>query len=246
MLNAWASGTKPWTFPEVAEPVREAMALRMRLLPYLYTTFAQYHFEGTPPIRPLQLLNVVAPEKPGEKGVLDDTKNPYEETRIRDIKDQYLLGDNLLVAPIAPGEESREVVLPTGRWYDFYTGALAGTGGVIWVTPPLNRIPLFVCDGGIIPLIPERLHAPRPGEILPLEVRHYGVAAGTFRLYDDDGETFAYEKGGFSWTELKASRSGDQWRGETARDDPEKVFQYGEITWKFFPVTMPSATGSTF
>ena len=48
MLNAWADGTKPWSFPEVEEQVREVAMLRMRLLPYLYSTFARYHFEGIP------------------------------------------------------------------------------------------------------------------------------------------------------------------------------------------------------
>jgi alpha-D-xyloside xylohydrolase len=51
MLNAWSDGTKPWTFPDVAEQVKEVMQLRMQLLPYLYTSFAQYHFEGKPPVR---------------------------------------------------------------------------------------------------------------------------------------------------------------------------------------------------
>lgn len=241
MLNAWASGTKPWTFEEAAGPVRAAMLLRLRLLPYLYTTFAQYHFEGTPPIRPMQLAGGIAQERPvraadrGQKGALDDTNNPYEEARIWDVKDQFLLGDNLLVAPMAPGEASREVVLPVGRWYDFYTGALAVEGGAaIRVTPDLSRILLFVRDGGIVPLIPERLHAPRPGEVVPLEIRHYGQAPGEFQLYDDDGETFDYEKGAFSWTRLRAHRdAAGTWRGEVIRNENKKPFSYGEVTWSF-------------
>src|SRR5207302_5237030 len=62
---------------------------------------------------------------------------------------------NLLVAPLFAGDTSREVTLPAGTWYDFYTGAPAGGGATITITPGLERIPLFVRDGGIIPLLSE-------------------------------------------------------------------------------------------
>jgi alpha-glucosidase (family GH31 glycosyl hydrolase) len=235
MLNAWANGTKPWTFPEVETAVRDVMLLRMRLLPYLYTTFAQYHFEGTPPIRPLQLLSGFAGAGQAEQSKLDDTTNPYEEARVRDIGDQFMLGDSLLVAPIAPGKEEREVALPPGKWYDFYTGELAGKGGVITVAAALEHIPLFVRDGGIIPLLPARLYAPKAGEVVPLEVWHFGTALSTFRLYDDDGETFAYEKGAFSWTTLRAARDASgNWQGVVERDTrPDAPLAYNQITWRF-------------
>ena len=56
--------------------------------------------------------------------------------RVKEIKDQYMVGDALLVAPIAPGARTRSVVLPPGKWYDFYTGNLAGEHETITVTPP--------------------------------------------------------------------------------------------------------------
>jgi len=71
-----------------------------------------------------------------------------------DVKDQFMLGDNLLVAPMFAGDKKRKVVLPRGKWYDFYSGRLAGDGGVIEIEPGLDRIPLYVRDGGIIPMIP--------------------------------------------------------------------------------------------
>lgn len=235
MLNAWADGTKPWTYPEAEKPVKDAMLLRLRLLPYLYTAFAEYHYRGTPPVRPMPLVPGFAAPAPETKGRLDATANPYEAPPpAPDASDQFLLGDSLLAAPIRPGQKTRSVALPPGRWFDFYTGALAGQGSVITVTPDLNHIPLFVRDGGIIPLIPERLHTPRPGETPPLEVRHYGDAPGEMRLYDDDGETFAYEKGVYSWTILHAHRdAAGQWQGDVVRDGNGKPFHYGEISWRF-------------
>lgn len=237
MLNAWASGTEPWSYPEVEEPVRQAMLLRMRLLPYLYTTFAEYHFEGTPPIRPMPLVEGFPAVERRHNGELDDTTNPYSETRAWEVADQYMLGDSLLVAPIAPGQQSRTVLLPKGKWYDFYTGTPVDGGRTITVTPGLEHIPLFVRDGGIIPLIPERLHAPKTGETVPIEVRHYGDAPGQWRLYDDDGETFAYEHGAYTWWRLAAERDASgHWHGRMERQGSGKLAaQYGQITWKFYP-----------
>jgi alpha-D-xyloside xylohydrolase len=238
MLNAWASGTKPWTFPEVADEVRDVMLLRMRLLPYLYTTFAQYHYGGTPPIRPMPLVpgwTETGPSAAAQKSMaVDDTANPYGmAVRPADVRDQYMLGDSLLVAPMPPEKNERTVILPKGRWYDFYTGALVGDGNTITVRAEKGKLPLFVRDGGIIPLIPERTQTPKSGEVVPLEVRHYGDTASEFLLYDDDGETFADEKGAYSWTRLQAARDGSQWRGEVRRADLNKPFAYGEIVWKF-------------
>ena len=137
----------------------------------------------------------MATSDPPCSGALDATENPYAITRVSEAKDQYLVGDSLLVAPIAPGVGKRRVALPPGKWFDFFTGAFAGDGGTIEVEPPLDRIPLFVRDGGLIPLIPERPWAPRPGEQVPLEIRHYGVAPGSIALYDDDGKSFNHRKG---------------------------------------------------
>ena len=69
----------------------------------------------------------------------------------------------------------------------------------------LDKIPLFVKDGGLIPMIPPSLHSPTKDEKLPLTVRYYGTLPGSFTLYDDDGQTFDYEKGTFGWTLLEVT-----------------------------------------
>ena len=66
----------------------------------------------------------------------------------KEIKDQYMAGEYLLVAPLFTGQTTRKVVLPKGKWYDFYTGEYAGDGEVITVTPGLDKIPVYVKDGG--------------------------------------------------------------------------------------------------
>jgi alpha-glucosidase (family GH31 glycosyl hydrolase) len=82
----------------------------------------------------------------------------------------------------------------------------AGDGEVITVTPGLDKIPVYVKDGGIIPMMPARLHAPKAGEKVDLEIRYYGSKPGKYILYDDDGETFNYEKGEYSFREIKVGK----------------------------------------
>lgn len=201
MLNAWADGTKPWSFADVNKSVNEVAKLRMQLIPYLYTAFADYAFEGIPPIRAMYLEEGYRAVSQSEKGVLDATENPYAMAVKREVKDQFMVGPNLLVAPLFAGEKERTVVLPQGKWYDFYTGKLAGEGEVITVSPGLDKIPVYVKEGGIIPLWPP-IRQVKDGK-LPLEVRHYGKNASSYFLYDDDGKSFDYEKGGFSRILLK-------------------------------------------
>jgi len=206
MINAWASGTKPWSFPEVEKQVKETALLRMRMMPYWYSEFAKYHFEGTPPFRAMNLEEGFSVAAEEDVEIADLEKNPYVEAVSKEVKDQYMAGENLLVAPMFTGQVSRTVILPKGNWYDFYTGKYVGNGEVIAVRPDLDHIPVYVKDGGIIPLMPPLLHAPKANEKVAIEVRHYGKKTGLYQLYDDDGETFNYEKGQYSFRTIKIER----------------------------------------
>ncbi len=239
MINAWSSGTKPWSFPEVADQVKEYSLLRMQMMPYWYTEFARYHYDGIPPFRAMNL-------EPGfniDKAVVKEVKeknlddNPYLEAVTKEIKDQYMAGEYLLVAPMFAGQTTRSVVLPQGDWYDFYTGEFVGNGEKIEVTPGLDKIPVFVKDGAIIPMMEPRLHAPAAGEKVNLEIRHYGKADGIYRLYDDDGETFNYENGDYSWREIKVERQKNgKLKGTISKPEKGKPNSFNEITWKFMTI----------
>ena len=195
MLNAWADGTKPWTFPEVAESVKAISLLRMLLIPYLYTAFADYTFKGTPPVRAMNLEEGYNMDEKMLQVSFDATNNPYALAIKKEVKDQFMVGNSLLVAPLFGGEKERKVILPKGKWYDFYTGEFAGEGEIISVSPGLDKIPVYVKDGGIVPMFPPIRQI--DNKQYPLEVRHYGNAPGIYDLYDDDGETFNYQKGEF-------------------------------------------------
>lgn len=227
MLNAWASGTKPWTFPEVEDAVRETALLRMRLMPYLYTAFARYHGEGRPPVRAMPLVD-------GFTEVAD------AEARRRFLGNQFLVGEDLLCAPLFAGETEREVLLPPGRWFDFHTGAFVGAGEIIPWKGRGNAMPLFARDGALIPLGEPCLHAPEGGEPVPLEVRYYGRAPGRGLLYHDDGTSFAYEKGDRHWIELRAEYGEDD-RLDTSATPGESVRAAveGPIRWRTMTPSVP-------
>lgn len=232
MLNAWADGTKPWSFPDVTRQVNDVAKLRMQLIPYLYTTYADYAFYGTPPTRAMNLVPGYMAEAKEEKGKLDATENPYAMAVRKEVKDQFMVGDNLLVAPLFAGETERQVILPQGKWYDFYTGKLAGEGEVITVKPGLDKIPVYVKDGGIVPLWPAINKI--DGKKYPLEVRHYGEKPSTFNLYDDDGETFDYEKGEYIRIALKVNvdASGNK-TGKAEIPEGKESWSYNGFNFKF-------------
>ncbi|MBZ4190616.1 TIM-barrel domain-containing protein [Niabella beijingensis] len=233
MINAWSSGTKPWSYPEVAAPIKELALLRMRMMPYWYSEFAKYHFEGTPVFRGMSLEpGYQVNANSSVKNNLED--NPYLEAVTKEVKDQYMAGEYLLVAPLFTGQTSRKVVLPKGRWYDFYTGAFAGDGEVITVTPGLDKIPVYVKDGGVIPMMPPLLHAPKAGEKVDLEIRVYGEKTGNYRLYDDDGETFDYEKGRYDWRTIRIEKdSKGKLKGSIEPSHKKDVQSYGKVTFQF-------------
>ncbi len=235
MLNAWASGAKPWSFPEVEKEVASVVRLRTQIIPYLYTAFADYAFFGTPPTRAMVLEPGFDHRIDEVRGALDDTENPYLQAVKREIKDQYMVGGNLLVAPVFAGQTERTVVLPRGKWYDFYTGELAGGGEVITVQASLDKIPVYVKDGGIVPMWPAETPAPLGENGKPvLEVRHYGQAPGTFDLYDDDGTTFAYQRGEFIRIALSVAVAPDGSKsGRAIVPDGAKVWSFGGYEFRF-------------
>lgn len=234
MLNAWASGTKPWSFTEVDDDIQFYATLRMQLIPYLYTAFADYAFCGTPPMRAMNLepaFEDVSSEM--IKGELHGTDNPYAMATRKEMKDQFMVGPDIMVAPIFAGQKSRKVTLPRGKWYDFYTGEYVGEGQVIEASG-LSRIPTYVRDGAIIPLFPEI--SKLDGSRLPLEIRHYGEKSGSYKLYDDDGESYDYQNSDeYTFVDIRVDvdQNGAK-RGSVEVPKGKSLWSFnGEYTFKF-------------
>lgn len=229
MINAWADGTKPWTYPDVYKQCQEVAFLRMQLLPYIYSTFADYYFNGTPPFRAMNLEEGFGFNPKVIKKDFDATENPYSEAIKNEIKNQYMMGENILVAPLFAGDNGRNVILPKGNWYDFYSGKFVGNGEIIQVNKDFENIPLFVKDGGIIPMMPAERQTAEWKENTPLEIRVYGNAQNEFVLYDDDGTTFDFENGKYS-TKLFQTENG---KGSIEDIHVSENWSFGKITWNF-------------
>ena len=234
MLNAWSDGTKPWSFPTVEHQVADVANLRMQLIPYIYTCFAEYAFYGRPPMRAMNLVDGFDTCEESVSGKLSSSENPYALATKKEMKDQFMVGDNLLVAPVFEGETVRKVVLPKGKWYDFYSGKLAGEAEVITITPGLDKIPVFVRDGGIVPMFEPNNITLKSGEKNNLIIRFYGKKVATYWLYDDDGETFDYEKGAYSWREVKVTAGKDgKLKGTISKAEKSKPDNIGSVKFQW-------------
>ena len=233
-LNAWASGVKPWDFPEVTDAVRDVIELRMRLLPYFYSAFAEYNRDGIPPVRAMILEgDFSADDQTVIEGKLDSETNPYATGQIIEKNDQFMFGPSIMVAPFY-GEQAteRSVQLPAGNWYDFYTGQLVGNNTRITVTAEqLNdRTPLFVKEGAVIPMLSKAVVNSRDAKGHDLIVRHYGKTVGSFELYEDDATTFDYQRGASRIRTIAVDANGksevqSEGRGPALFGDITKVLQ---------------------
>jgi len=186
-----------WSFgDEVLKISREALKLRYRLLPYIYSSFVISSQTGAPIQAPL---------------IYDHQYDP----NVRDIDDQYLFGPNILVAPVFnAGQTKRDVYLPEGEWFDWHTGKhYASKGETFNTDAPLDRIPMFARAGAVIPMLEE---APLNTKgLAPKKIQlHVFVPEGNLdyrsMLQEDDGLTFDAAGGKLVRTEFGFVRNGDR------------------------------------
>src|SRR5215217_7577424 len=181
---------EPWRFGKYYEDIiRKYLKLRYTLLPFLYTTLEEAHRSGVPPFRPLVL-------------------NYQDDPSTYNLDDQFMVGNDLLVAPILKPDVTRRLVyLPEGSWYDYWTNKKYAGGTMITVDAPLDVVPMFVRAGAIIPVGPS-LNYIGEKPIDPVTFNIYPDEAGSAsaRLYEDDGLSPAYKTGAFRRTELSARR----------------------------------------
>lgn len=166
-----------WSYGPDAESILASFdRLRYRLMPYIYSVAWMITNQSYTPMRPL---------------VMDFA----DDVKAQNIGDQFLFGPAILVNPVTEqGATTRHLYLPRSRWYDFWNGAPM-TGPIDVNAPaPLSRIPLYVRAGSIVPMGPDLEYAEeKPAD--PIELRVYPGADGDFTLYEDDNNTYNYEKG---------------------------------------------------
>lgn len=119
------------------------------------------------------------------------------DDKVKNIADQFFFGPNMMINPITSlGQRNRTVYLPEGEWYDFWTGTNISGAQTVRVDAPLDRIPIYVKAGAIIPMGPQIQHANETAD--PIELRVYRGADGQFTIYEDAGEGYNYEHGEYS------------------------------------------------
>jgi alpha-glucosidase len=192
----------PWAHgPEVEAICRRYAELRYRLLPYTYTLAWQARALGLPLMRPLVL-------------------NYPDDPRVWQLGHEFLWGDDLLVAPVTrEGASAWPVYLPAGGWYDFWTGARHEGPGGVTLEAPLERLPLLVRAGAIVPMGPVVPHTGVPQAEITLLI--YPAGTSRFEMYEDDGRSSAYRDGRYALTAIEcvAGRAGASVRiGEPAGD----------------------------
>lgn len=162
---------EPWRFGERAEDIiKRYIELRYELIRYIYSEIYKSHLTGLPMMRPM---------------VFDYEDDP--ETR--HLHDQYMFGENLLVAPILrPGETVRKVYLPKGIWYNFFTGERVEGGKHILVRANLEQIPVFVRGGSVIPMGEKAMNTEKLSRNITIKVYLNGEDF-TETIYFDDGIT---------------------------------------------------------
>ncbi|HLP06199.1 MAG TPA: TIM-barrel domain-containing protein [Paludibacter sp.] len=152
--------------------------LRYRLMPYIYSNAWKVTNENYTIMRHL---------------VMDYRT----DANVKNIDNQFMFGPSMLINPVSSaGVTKRNVYLPAGNWYDFWTGKQYTGSQTINADAPISRIPVFVKAGAIIPMGPEITYATQA--IDPTEIRIYQGANGSFTLYEDEGDTHNYEKGNYS------------------------------------------------
>ncbi|ALK99353.2 TIM-barrel domain-containing protein [Massilia sp. WG5] len=189
--NDVSAAREPWAFGADYERINRAtIELRYRLLPYLYTLFADSEQSGLPPMRPLWFAY------PGD-------------TRASLVDDQFLLGGDLLAAPVLhEAQRSREVYFPKGdAWIDWWDGSRHEGGSSAMVAAPLERLPLFIRAGAGVPAAPVVQHT---GELkdAPLTLVVALGGQGASHVFQDAGDGYGYREGAFRRIEVRADGQG--------------------------------------
>ncbi len=203
LFNSWYLKNPPWLqfdknknnadilLPDAVsneEVVRKLMNFRMSLVPYLYARFARYRMEGIPPFKPLVL-------------------SYPNDTAVVKIDDQYLIGDDLLACPVLGEGDERTVYLPEGNWYNYNTNQKLKGGRRYKVSFRIDEIPIFVREGTILPLA-EPVQCITSETVFRIHCIVYGKSPRPAVLFEDDGETYGYEKGQYNLVELKWNKKG--------------------------------------
>jgi alpha-D-xyloside xylohydrolase len=222
MINAWYLKNAPWkqidrkannedrfadNWEKLEAQCREIIELRMKMIPHIHAAFVRYKQLGLPPFRAL---------------VLDYPNDPA----VRNISNQFLVGENMLVAPVVEGEAKRKIYLPEGEWYDLWTSKKHKGKTEYTFDVPLEQIPVFIKSGTILPLAQPTLHTDDP-DSFKLTALIFGENITPAVLFEEDGSLDP---------EIKTVRlvwDNKTQKGHVEREGKSSSQQYSVINWKY-------------
>jgi alpha-D-xyloside xylohydrolase len=211
-IHGYQSETEPWHYgQEVEANMRKMLDVRYRLLPYIYSEAWQVTKNNSTIMRPL---------------VMDFR----QDTSALNQSFEYMFGKAFLVAPVTePNVQDWSVYLPgTAPWYDFWTGKRFDGGQTIRTAAPLDKIPLFVRAGSVVPMGPSIQYSTESAD--PIEIRIYPGANGEYTLYEDENDNYGYEKGLYSlikflWNDVERQLTIDARKGSYPGMPKEHTFK---------------------
>lgn len=185
--------TEPWTYPAYTKYIAQAIQLRYKLVPYFYSLMYEAHVTGAPIMRPL----------------VYEFQN---DLKVADESFEFMLGSSLLVANVLDkGQTEKDIYLPAGAtWLDLHTNQVYEGGQTITIPVDLGSIPMFLRSGAIIPRALNLMNIHKQ-TIDKLDILIEPTEDSEFTLYEDDGESMAYQDGHFLQTHI------------TTKFDPEGV-----------------------
>lgn len=199
------------------EPITKAYSeLRYQLLPYNYTLAWEARQKGLPMIRSLWL-------------------HYPNDNKAMGVGNEYLWGEKMLIAPIfEKGATSREVYLPEGQWYDWWTGKFVEGGKTIQREVDLATMPIYVSAGAIIPMDPIRQYTEEEIDA-PTTLKIWTGADGTFELYSDDGKSLDYLEGEYTITRFQWNDVDGILTIEDGKEDKQKTSPKREFMVELMP-----------
>ena len=183
-----------WKFPEHFKMMLKAYQLRYALNPYIYSASREAYDSGVSVCRPMYY-------------------DYPESAEAYTAKEQYMFGDDMIVAPVTAKSDSvthlaaKKIWLPAGQWFDYFSGTLTTGNKTVETKYTLDQIPVFIKAGSIIPMYGNIMNLQQQTDTLVLTVIPGG--SGATKVYEDDGNSEEYKETGYSVTPVKNTVSAD-------------------------------------
>lgn len=213
---------EPWAYGEDIEGwARDYLDLRYELMPYIYSAFYEASKTGMPIARSLAI-----------DYTFDD--KIYEG----DFQNQYLFGSDFLIAPTRSEQKYNKVYLPEGSWYNYWTGQKYQGKQEVLVPAPLDKLPVFVKGGAVIPMQSKVQYTlQKPSDTLDIQV-YYGKNKTESPLYEDDGVSYDFQHGAYNLRHIHWDGNAKTLSLSKVEGDYASKFTYYRFIFHGFPQTM--------